>query len=74
LAAALEAGVLFGAGLDVYEREPRIHPKLLQAPRTVLLPHIGSATLKTRTQMTRLACAGVFEVLAGRVPANLVPA
>jgi glyoxylate reductase len=72
LADALEAGTIFGAGLDVYDGEPSINPRLLAAPRTVLLPHIGSATVHTRTRMARLACLGVCDVLAGRVPPNLV--
>jgi glyoxylate reductase len=72
LAAALESGSVFAAGLDVFEREPTVHPALLAAPRTVLLPHIGSASVATRTRMARLACSGVVEVLAGRTPANLV--
>jgi glyoxylate reductase len=72
LAAALESGSLFAAGLDVYEREPTVHPRLLAAPRTVLLPHIGSASHATRTQMARLASEGVLGVLAGKRPTNLV--
>ena len=72
LADALHAGTIFAAGLDVYEREPEVHPRLLTAPRTVLLPHIGSASRATRTQMARVACRGVCDVLAGRKPANLV--
>jgi glyoxylate reductase len=74
LAAALERGELFAAGLDVYEREPAIHPRLLAAPNTVLLPHIGSASHATRTRMARLACDAVVAVLAGDRPANLVTA
>jgi glyoxylate reductase len=74
LADALHAGTIFAAGLDVYEREPEVHPRLLTAPRTVLLPHIGSASRATRTQMARVACQGVCDVLAGRKPANLVTA
>ena len=70
LAVALEGGRLFGAGLDVYEREPAVHPRLLAAPRTVLLPHIGSATVATRTAMALLACASVRAVLAGDAPPN----
>ena len=70
LADALEEGRLFAAGLDVYEREPVMNARLLSAPRTVLLPHIGSATARTRTAMARLACDGVRAVLAGEVPAN----
>ena len=68
LAEALEEGRLFAAGLDVYEREPAVHPRLLAAPRTVLLPHVGSATVATRTAMARLACESVRAVLAGDVP------
>jgi glyoxylate reductase len=74
LAAALEDGVIFAAGLDVYEREPEVHPRLLAAPRTVLLPHIGSASLATRTRMARVAAENVVAVLAGRTPPNLVAA
>jgi len=51
LAHALEGGVIAGAGLDVYKGEPRLDPVLLAAPNTVLLPHLGSATLETRTAM-----------------------
>jgi glyoxylate reductase len=74
LAAALEDGRLFAAGLDVYEHEPSVHPRLLAAPHTVLLPHIGSATVATRTAMARMAAEGVRAVLAGETPANVVPA
>ena len=63
---------LFAAGVDVYEREPEIHPRLLSAPRTVLLPHIGSATIATRRAMCELAISGALTVLAGDRPANLV--
>ena len=72
LAAALDEGTIFAAGLDVYEREPEVHPRLLAAPRTVLLPHIGSASQATRQRMARLACEGVRAILAGERPENLV--
>lgn len=72
LAAALEDGRLFAAGVDVYEREPEVHPRLLAAPRAVLLPHIGSASVATRTRMAQLACEGAVAVLAGETPPNLV--
>ena len=72
LAVALEAGAIFAAGLDVYEREPEVHPRLLAAPRTVLLPHIGSATLATRTRMAQVAAENVVAVLAGEPPKNAV--
>jgi glyoxylate reductase len=72
LAAALHGGGLFAAGLDVYEREPEIDAELLRAPRTVLLPHIGSASRATRTRMAVLATSAVATVLDGGVPANIV--
>jgi glyoxylate reductase len=72
LAAALERGDIFAAGIDVFEREPEVHPRLLAAPRTVLLPHIGSASQATRTRMAQMACDGAVAVLAGELPANLV--
>ena len=73
LAIALEEGTIFAAGLDVYEREPEVHPRLLVAPRTVLLPHIGSASLATRTRMAQVAAENVVAVLAGGHPKNPVP-
>lgn len=72
LAEALHAQRIFAAGLDVYEREPSVHPRLLDAPRTVLLPHIGSASVATRTAMGRLAAQSVVDVLSGRRPPTLV--
>jgi glyoxylate reductase len=69
---ALESGSLYAAGLDVFDGEPKVNPRLLAAPRTTLLPHIGSATIATRTRMARLACQGVCDVLAGRTPPNAV--
>jgi glyoxylate reductase len=72
LATALEDGTIFAAGLDVFEHEPEVHPRLLAAPRTVLLPHIGSASLATRRRMADVACDGVVAVLAGERPENLV--
>lgn len=68
LALALERGHLGAAGLDVYADEPAIHPRLLAAPRTVLLPHIGSATEETRRQMAAIALANVQAVLSGKPP------
>lgn len=74
LADALHDGTIFGAGLDVFEQEPAVHPRLLAAPRAVLLPHVGSATVATRTAMARLAASSVLAVLAGETPPNLVTA
>ena len=68
LAMALELGQLGAAGLDVYTDEPKIHPRLLAAPRTVLLPHIGSATEETRRKMATIAVANVQSVLSGKPP------
>src|SRR6476660_3771417 len=72
LADALHEGRLFAAGLDVFEREPAVHPRLLDAPRTVLLPHIGSASHETRTRMAALAASAVATVLNGGMPPNVV--
>ena len=68
VAIALEQGRLGAVGLDVYREEPRIHPRLLAAPRAVLLPHLGSATRETRESMARIALDNVQAVLAGRAP------
>jgi glyoxylate reductase len=72
LARALRDGDLFAAGLDVYEREPEIDPDLLRAPRTVLLPHIGSASRATRTKMALLATEAVRIALDGETPPHVV--
>jgi glyoxylate reductase len=72
LADALEEGRLYAAGLDVFDGEPVVNPRLISAPRVTLLPHIGSATIGTRTRMARLACQGVADVLGGRTPPNAV--
>ena len=72
LAAALSAGDLFAAGLDVYEREPDIHEGLRRLENVVLVPHLGSATVETRTAMGLSAVGGVLQALDGRVPSNAV--
>lgn len=68
LAAALRAGRLFAAGLDVYENEPAVHPELLTLPNVVLLPHIGSATEATRRAMVGCAVNNLIAALTGGVP------
>lgn len=68
LAEALVAGRLAGAGLDVFEFEPAVHPDLLPLPQVVLLPHLGSGTRRTRAAMAGLAVDNVLAVLAGRPP------
>lgn len=72
LAAALRDGRLGSAGLDVYEGEPAVRRELLEAPRAVLLPHIGSATTNSRDAMSRLAADNVIAVLEGREPPSRV--
>ena len=72
LADALRRGRLFGAGIDVYAREPEVDPRLLAAPRVVLAPHIGSATTEARTAMAQLCADAVIAALRGHRPPNLV--
>jgi len=72
LAAALRAGTIAGAGLDVYAREPLVDPRLLGLENVVLLPHLGSATRETRTAMALLAAQNVLAVLAGDQPLTRV--
>jgi glyoxylate reductase len=72
LVEALRAGALAGAGLDVYENEPEVHPGLLELENVVLLPHLGSATRETRTAMATLAAENAVAVLEGRRPSTPV--
>jgi glyoxylate reductase len=72
LAEALREGEIGAAGLDVYEGEPAVPAELLEAPRCVLLPHIGSATDRARDAMARLAADNVLAVLGGSEPPNRV--
>jgi len=72
LASALEAGSIGAAGLDVYEGEPGVPQALLDAPRCVLLPHIGSATHTSRDGMAALAARNAIAVLQGHDPPNPV--
>lgn len=68
LAWALGERLIAGAALDVYEREPAVHPGLLSLENVVLAPHLGSATTETRTAMADLAVSNVLAVLSGRAP------
>jgi glyoxylate reductase len=72
VAAALHQGSLGAAGLDVFEGEPELPAEILAAPRTVLTPHIGSATVKARDGMARTVAENVIAVLDGREPPNRV--
>jgi glyoxylate reductase len=68
LAWALKNRLISGAALDVYEREPEVHPDLLPLENVVLAPHLGSATTETRTAMADLAAANAIAVLEGKSP------
>jgi glyoxylate reductase len=70
LVAALVEGRIAGAGLDVYEHEPRVPPELLALPNVVLTPHVGSATGELRAEMAMIVVDNILAVLAGRRPPN----
>lgn len=72
LVAALESGQIAGAGLDVFEREPVVHPGLLQRDDVVLLPHLGSATRETREAMGFRALQNLHRFFAGEAPGDRV--
>jgi glyoxylate reductase len=74
LAEALRDGEIFGAGLDVFEREPEVHPGLLELENAVVIPHLGSATVDTRLAMGMLAVDNLFAALEGRRPPTLIDA
>jgi lactate dehydrogenase-like 2-hydroxyacid dehydrogenase len=73
LIAALKSGRVAAAGLDVFEGEPKLNPEYVSLRNTFLLPHIGSATVETRTAMGMLALDNVEAVLSGRPAPTLVP-
>ena len=68
LAVALTTGAIAGAGLDVFEHEPKVHPDLISLENVVLIPHLGSATIETRGAMASLAVSNTLAVLAGHEP------
>jgi len=68
LATALRTGVIAGAGLDVFEKEPQVYPELLELENVALVPHLGSATVETRTAMAVLAADNTLAVLRGEQP------
>ena len=72
LATALERGEIAGAGLDVFEAEPKVEPRLLELENVVLLPHVGSASVATRTRMCEIAAENILAVLHDKRPPNLV--
>ena len=70
LVEALRRGEIGGAGLDVYEREPELSPGLTDLDNVVLLPHVGSATIETRTKMGLMAAENLLAGLRGERPPN----
>ena len=72
LATALQQGKIAGAGLDVFEKEPTVHQALIGLDNVVLIPHLGSATVETRTAMANLAVTNALAVLSGKTAPNLV--
>ncbi len=72
LVSALKDGEIAGAGLDVYYNEPAVHPGLIELPNVILLPHIGSASLGTRTKMATMAASNLKDALLGKIPKNIV--
>jgi len=69
---ALKNRRIWAAGLDVFEDEPRVHPDLVGLDNVVMTPHFGSAEIRYREEMTRMACANVEAVLNGNEPPNRV--
>ena len=72
LIAALKNGAIRGAGLDVFENEPKLHPEFLKLDNVVLAPHVGSSTEATRKAMAMLAAQNLVAALQGQVPPNLL--
>ena len=72
LVRALQSGKIAGAGLDVFENEPAVEPELLSMENVVLLPHIGSASLQTRTLMATMASENIAAHARGERPPNIL--
>ena len=72
LAEALKTRTIFAAGLDVYEHEPDVHPELLKLDNVVLAPHIASASVRTRSQMSEMAARNTITGVRGGRPPNIV--
>jgi glyoxylate reductase len=72
LARALAKGQIAGAGLDVYEHEPKVEPALLKLPNAVLAPHLGSAVAELREQMAHVVVDNILAILENRPPPNCI--
>ena len=72
LAGALKAGKIFAAGIDVFEHEPKVHPALLECDDAVLIPHLASASVETRSRMAAIAAQNIVACLRGETPPNVV--
>jgi glyoxylate reductase len=72
LAGALREGRIFAAGIDVFEREPEVHPDLLACENALLVPHLASATVQTRLAMANLAADNLLAALNGQQPPTLL--
>ena len=72
LVTALKEKIIAGAGLDVFEEEPLLAPGLTELPNTVLLPHIASATVETRTKMALMAAENIISMAQGKIPPNIL--
>lgn len=72
LVEALRKGEIAGAGLDVFEEEPKVSPELMEMENVLLLPHIGSATVETREKMAQVAVNNIIAVIRGEIPPSIV--
>ncbi len=69
---ALKEDRIHSAGLDVFENEPEVFPPLMELDNVIMVPHIGSATVRTRNKMAEMVSRGIIDVIQGRIPPNLV--
>ena len=72
LAEALRDGIIAGAGLDVFEDEPEVHPRLMELDNVVITPHIASGSVETRGKMATMAAENILAALDGKTPPNAV--
>jgi glyoxylate reductase len=69
---ALENGIIGGAGLDVFEEEPKVYPELMELDNVTMVPHVGSSTVSTRRKMAFMVIEGMIKAFAGKMPENIV--